>query len=96
MSRVPALSMETVVARSSDPITRAVDGELVMLDPRQSHYFALDRIGHRIWTLLERPQPVGAICVALQQEFDVPDETCRRDVLALLEQLSDAELVVIS
>ena len=96
MSRVPTLSMDTVVVRSSEPITRAVDGELVMLDRRQSRYFALDAIGHRIWTLLERPQPVGALCVALQQEFDVPAETCRLDVLAFLEQLSDAELVVIS
>ena len=95
MSRVPTLSVETVVMRSSEPITRSVDGDLVLLDPRQSRYFALDAIGNRIWALLERPQPVGALCAALQEEFDVPAETCRRDVLALLEELSDAELVVI-
>jgi coenzyme PQQ synthesis protein D (PqqD) len=95
MSRVPTLSVDAVVVRSSEPITREVDGELVMLDPRQSVYFALDSIGHRVWLLLEQPQQVDALCRTLVEEFDVSLETCRTDVLALLEQLSDAGLVSI-
>jgi Coenzyme PQQ synthesis protein D (PqqD) len=85
--------MDTVVVRSSEPITRSVDDELVMLDRRQSRYFALGATGHRIWTLLEQPQTVDALCDALQEEFDVSAEACRQDVLAFLEQLSEADLV---
>jgi hypothetical protein len=43
---VPGLSPETVVARREEPLTAPVDDELVMLDPRQSRYYGLDRIGH--------------------------------------------------
>jgi hypothetical protein len=93
--RVPALSMDTVVVRRSEPITREVDGELVMLDPRQSMYFALDSIGRRIWDLLEQPQQVDALCRMLGEEFDAPAETCRTDVLAFLAELADADLVSI-
>lgn len=90
------LSLDTVVARRAEPLTAAVDGELVMLDPRNSRYFGLDSVGHRIWELLERPQSVGALCAALEARFDVTAEACRADVLAFLEQLADAELVDIS
>jgi Coenzyme PQQ synthesis protein D (PqqD) len=93
MPRMPALSLDAVVVRNSEPITRAVDGELVMLDPRQSRYFALDSIGLRIWDLLEQPQQVDALCRTLVEEFDVSVEACHADVLAFLEQLSDAQLV---
>jgi hypothetical protein len=91
---VPGLSLDTVVARRPEPITRAIDDELVMLDRTSGRYFALDPIGRRIWALLERPQPIGELCGTLQEEFDVSPETCRAEVLAFLDQLSDAELLV--
>jgi len=93
---VTKLSLDAVVARRPEPLTAPVDGELVMLDPRQGQYFGLDRIGHRIWELLERPQPIDALCAALQAQFDVSAETCRADVLRFVEQLADAELVEIT
>jgi hypothetical protein len=92
---VPTLSIDTVVVRCSEAITREVDGELVMLDPRQSMYFALDSIGRRIWELLEQPRQVDALCRVLVEEFDAPAETCRADVVAFLAQLADADLVSI-
>lgn len=92
---MPALSPETVVVRRAEPLTAEVDDELVMLDPRQSSYYGLDRIGRRIWELLERPLSVNELCSTLQNEFDVTAENCRSDVLALLEQLREAELLEI-
>jgi hypothetical protein len=66
-----------------------------MLDPRGSRYFALDAIGRRIWDLLAQPRQIDALCRTLTDEFAVEPETCRGDVLAFLEHLSDAELVSI-
>jgi hypothetical protein len=90
---VSGLSPEAVVARRSEPLTATVDGELVMLDPRTSRYFALDAVGLRVWELLEQPRSVAALCDALAREFEVSPEACRRDVLAFLEQLETAELL---
>jgi coenzyme PQQ synthesis protein D (PqqD) len=92
---VSKLAPEAIVARRGEPLTAAVDGELVMLDTRQSLYFGLDAIGYRIWALLEQPCSIAALCVALCEEFDVPAETCQADVLAFLEQMEQAELVEI-
>jgi Coenzyme PQQ synthesis protein D (PqqD) len=90
---VPELSLETVVVRRAEPLTASVDGELVMLDPQRSHYFAIDSIGSRVWELLERPVAVEELCTTLEGEFDVAPETCRTDVLAFLEELRQAELL---
>jgi hypothetical protein len=91
--RVSKLSPEAVVTRRAEPLTAPVDGDLVMLDPRRSVYFGLDPVGHRIWALLEEPRSVEALCAELQARYDVPEETCRADVLAFIQQLLDAELV---
>jgi hypothetical protein len=90
-----SLSPDTVVARRTDPLTARVDDDLVMLDPRQSQYFALDGIGRRIWELLDEPRSVDALCTELQAQFRVEAETCRTDVLAFLEELSEAGLLEI-
>jgi PqqD family protein of HPr-rel-A system len=90
---VPGLSLDALVARRAEPLTATVDGELVMLDPRTGQYFALDAVGLRVWELLEQPRSVAALCEALQGEFDVSPEACRRDVLAFLGQLQKAELL---
>jgi hypothetical protein len=87
------LTPETTVARIGEPLTTTVDGELVMLDPSQGRYFGLDPIGRRIWGMLEQPQSIGALCAALESEYDVSPERCRADVMALLNQLAAAELV---
>jgi hypothetical protein len=90
-----SLTLETVIARRGELLTAAVDGDLVMLDPKSSVYFGLDPVGNRIWELLERPRSVDELCHALEGEFDVTAETCQADVLGFLEQLSDAELLEI-
>jgi hypothetical protein len=90
---VSQLSLEAVVVRPAEPLTASVDGELVMLDPRRSHYFAIDSIGSRVWELLEQPLSIGDLCSKLESEFDVTPETCRADVLAFLEELRQADLL---
>ncbi|MEA2437069.1 MAG: hypothetical protein QOF65_1625 [Thermoleophilaceae bacterium] len=92
---MPGLSPQAVVTRTGDPLAAPVDDELVMLDPRKGRYFGLNPIGARIWELIEEPRSVESLCARLQAEFDVPDETCRADVLAFLEQLQREELVEI-
>jgi hypothetical protein len=90
---VSNISPETVVARQSDALTATVDDDMVMLDLRGSRYFGLDRVGRRIWELLEQPRSVQALCATLEGEFEVSTGTCHDDVVPFLEQLADAQLI---
>jgi hypothetical protein len=84
---------ETVIARCGEPLTAAVDDDLIMFDAKRGEYFGLDRVGKRIWELLETPRSMRELCAALEAEFDVTSEACRADVGAFIEHARDAELV---
>jgi Coenzyme PQQ synthesis protein D (PqqD) len=79
--------------RSAEPLTALVDDDTVMFSPEQGAYFGLDAIGTRVWQLLEEPRSLEDVCATLRGEFDVDEETCRRDVEDLIEQLREASLV---
>ena len=79
--------------RSSAPLTAAVDGEVVMLDPATSRYYGLEGVAARIWDLYEAPHSVDELVVALRAEFDVDEPTCRTEVLAFAGELEAAGLI---
>ncbi len=84
---------EAAYVRSSDPLTRQVDGEIVMFHPSRGEYFALGEVGSRIWELLERPLSMTDVCNHLRSEFDVDEDTCRTQVGAFLDELAAAQLL---
>ena len=83
----------TRLVRSEEPLTAVVDGETAMFSPREGAYFGLDAVGSRVWELLQEPRTIDDVCTILREEYEVDAETCRTDVVALVEQLRKAKLV---
>ncbi len=73
---------------------RAVDRALVLMDAGEQHYFGVNRVGARIWQLLEKPQSSAELVRALTGEFAVDEAACRRETEAFLRQLLAKGLVV--
>jgi sulfur transfer complex TusBCD TusB component (DsrH family) len=71
----------------------AFGAETVILSLEDGVYYGLEEVGARIWELLQRPIQVSAIRDALVAEYDVDPERCRRDLLALLQDLAARGLV---
>ena len=92
----PSIATESIVVRSDEPLSSELDGETVLLNVDTGAYHGLDEIGTRIWTLIEQPTKVSALCVTLREEFDVEPEPCESQVLAFLEQLKEAELLLVT
>jgi hypothetical protein len=82
-----------MVARSVEPVDAEVDGAVVMMSLRRGKYYGLDGVGSRIWQLLAAPIEVGALCTALEQEFDVDPDRCEADVIEFLEGLEREGLI---
>ncbi|HSK21298.1 MAG TPA: PqqD family peptide modification chaperone [Longimicrobiales bacterium] len=93
MSASSEIGLQTVVARSDEPVAVEVDGTVVMMSIDQGMYFGLEGVGSRIWALLDRPRRVSDVCEALTQEFDIAADACRREVLRFLEELRAAQLI---
>ncbi len=87
------LTFVTVLVRTSETITAAVDDELVMMDATAGKYYGLNSVGAEIWRLLESPTSVQDLCRGLTHLFEVPSERCRTEVLQFLAQLQAKGLV---
>ena len=87
------LSLGQSVVAAPDVVSRELEGEAVLLNLETGIYFGLDPVGTRVWQLVQAPTPLGAVCDAMEREFDVERAVLERDVLALVERLREKGLV---
>ena len=72
-----------------------MDGEIVMLSIQRGEYFGLDKIGSRIWELIEHSITVDTIKQLLLEEYEVNEPTCEKDLIEFLEDLETKGLIII-
>jgi len=74
-------------------MSAAVDDDLVVLSLRSDSYLAIDRIGRRIWELLESPRRFDDLVVLLAEEFRADPAVVAADVSAFLDELEAEGMV---
>ena len=80
---------------SDDVLFQEVGGEAVLLKLASENYFGLDAVGTRIWILLNEDPGLKRAFDILSDEYEVETEVLERDLLALVERMADAGLVVV-
>ena len=81
--------------RISDAVVvRDLDGESVILNIESGIYFGLDRIGTRVWQLIEAHGDVDAIVRVMEHEYDADPQTLRADAEALVAALVEKRLII--
>jgi hypothetical protein len=73
--------------RGGDLDWRLVEGEVVVLDGRESLYLAANRAGAALWPLLAAGATRGALVECLQEEFGIDEQAAARDVDAFVAEL---------
>ena len=84
---------DSCVVLSDEQVSTSLGQETVILGMGDGVYYGLDAVGARVWALLATPRRVSELVRAVVEEFDVTSEQCERDVLALLDELSERRLV---
>ena len=88
------ITFQTELRRGDDVLCAPVGADdFVMMSEAHGRYYGFGAVGGRIWELLGTPRTVAAICLALGEEFDVDDETCRADVLEFIADLVERGIV---
>jgi hypothetical protein len=67
--------------------------ETVLLHLGTERYYGLDEVGSRVWLLLREHRTLDPIVMALVDEYEVDEETLRRDLERLLDELADLGLI---
>ena len=85
---------EAIFERNATFADSPVGEAAVILNTDELLYFAVNRVGARIWRLLESPRTLGELVQILSQEFAVEPSICRQETSAFLYQLLDRKLAV--
>jgi hypothetical protein len=87
------LSSDSVIVATPHHVGADLGEEVIVLHLNNGLYFGLDKVGARIWKILEKPVRVGEIERVLLEEYDVESQRCHDEVLRLVSDLVDRELV---
>lgn len=79
--------------RAERVVWRRADEGVVLLDPVDGRYYALDDVGGRIWELCEAERSVAEIGDELAREYEADGAEIVADALELLNDLEREGLV---
>lgn len=91
--REKTIKPETVIKRKENQLFSEIDEEVVMLSVENSEYYGMDKVGSRIWQLIEREITFKDLIKVLTEEYDVTEEQCKEDTIKFLEQLEEKKLI---
>ena len=84
---MPPLTLDSLVVPSEDAVSRDLDGEAVILDLATNRYFGLDRVGARVWRLVEGDGHLRTVFNVMLAEYDVTPERLEQDLMELVGTL---------
>jgi hypothetical protein len=88
-----AIDPQTVLARNPSILFNDFDDGIMMMDIDSGHYFDVDSIGARIWSLLESPASLAALSESLAAEYEVDTATCLDQTGEFLGDLLEKGLI---
>jgi hypothetical protein len=96
LSKRAVIELDSIVCAIADQVSCDLDGEAAILNLKSGAYYGLDPVGAFIWSQLATPLPVSAIAASILERYEVSQERCQRELLALLGQLDERGLLEIS
>jgi hypothetical protein len=87
------VGLESIVCVSSDLVSVDLQDESVILHSASGSYYGVDRVGQRIWRIIQNPVRVHRILDTLLQEFEIDEQRCKDDLLAFLGELEHQDLI---
>lgn len=88
------ISGESIVGQRERVLMQQVEGDSVLLDIDSGEYFTLNPVGSLVWERCDGATSVSTIVSVVCDEFDADPGTVLTDVLALVDALAGAGLVV--
>ncbi len=79
--------------RNDKVLWRELDGEAILLDPREGCSYSLNVIGTLIWKLLDGKHTDSDIAAAICESYEVDFEQAFHDVQMLLDDLRANQLL---
>ena len=89
------LQSNVTIQLSEEALAAEMGGEVIVMSVSSGSYLNLNESASWIWQLLAEPRKFGEICAAMEEEYDVDPETCRKEVSHLLEELATRGVITL-
>ena len=89
------LQLRSTVVASRDQVSCSLGEEGAILHLQSGLYYGLNRVGAKVWALIQEPVVVERLRDALLTQFDVQRDRLDHDLGRLLEELAAEGLVEI-
>ncbi|MCX7706803.1 MAG: PqqD family protein [Anaerolineae bacterium] len=89
------MQLDAIPVHAPGVISRLMDGEAVLVHPAQGKVRVLNRVGARIWELVDGSRDLAAVAEAIAAEYDISPERAQADVSAFCEDLVSRGVMVV-
>ena len=90
------VSVNSSVIASQGQVHYKIDDEVVVFNSDSGVYYGLDDTGVRVWELLQEARSAAQIGQILVEEYQVTQQRCEEDLLAMLQDMADAGLILVN
>ncbi len=88
-------SLPDAITLSPEVLFQELNGEAVLLNLQNEHYYGLNEVGTRLLQFLSENSDVASAQKRLLSEFDVEETTLRQDIINLINELAEAGLITV-
>lgn len=92
MSEAIELTGATVPRRATGAVQAEVDGEVILLSPRDFTYFGAEGTGGSVWELIDGARSIDELVTELEATYQADPGVIRAETLRYLEALVAAGL----
>ncbi len=96
-----SITLDSICAPSEDVVARDIEGELIIvplvsgIGDADDELYTLNPTGHAIWQKLDGKRTLRDVAVLLADEFDAPMADLEKDVLGLVNELTNRKMLSI-
>jgi len=73
---------------------KVLDGEAVLIHITKGTYHSLEKVGSRVWQLLEGRHALDAMASSIASQYEIDTESAQKDIARLIEALLKEDLVL--
>ena len=90
------MQLTDVVAHTPGVVSRMVDGEAVLVDPKKGMVRVLNPAGARIWEMIDGRRTVAELAAGIAAEYGIEASRAQADTIAFCEDLVRRGVLTVS
>ncbi|MFH1783719.1 MAG: PqqD family protein [bacterium] len=87
------LTVSSCISKKANIPWRIIEEEAVLVDVDRGEVIHLNPVGAEIWNLIDGKKSVGEIVTHIYQQFEVAQETAKKDTLEFLAKLAKKDII---